>query len=281
MSKHTEDFLLLEEGELDYEELDDRPRRHAVVQQTPNDPRTAMVQQTTNDPRLLAVAMILECKTVLNPSNGKGCIVSPLQKLQRKKRATRLVDQHPRYDDRVLKGRHQQPRCDDVCHPTLTKKTDSCPETRHLRTGETCFPIIPLKDTFMAKLLFCLAIRKNGFTLSDGTVSASVDNDAGWKRTLTSLLLQKKLDRVFLVDSETKNQFSQISQTLTNVQAIKLDPPSDRHVQPCPYCQDKDCHRWLAGRKELGDCIRSGLYKYPCMELPASVADSNSTWNGV
>ncbi|GIY63815.1 hypothetical protein CEXT_579601 [Caerostris extrusa] len=27
--------------------------------------------------------------------------------------------------------------------------------------------------------------------------------------------------------------------------------------------------------------IRSGLYNYPCMEQPASVADSNSTWNGV
>ncbi|GIY23490.1 hypothetical protein CEXT_613171 [Caerostris extrusa] len=78
MSKHTEDFHLLEEGELDYEELESpsttcsgstdtkRPRRHAVIQQTPN------------DPRLLAVVIILECKTVLNPSSGKECIVSSL-----------------------------------------------------------------------------------------------------------------------------------------------------------------------------------------------------------
>ncbi|GIY41555.1 hypothetical protein CEXT_649711 [Caerostris extrusa] len=59
----------------------------------------------------------------------------------------------------------------------------------------------------------------------------------------------KKLERVFLVDSYTKNEYSLISQTLTNVQAIKLDPPSDRVVQPCPYCKDIDCHRWLAIRE--------------------------------
>ncbi|GIY76074.1 hypothetical protein CDAR_301391 [Caerostris darwini] len=111
------------------------------------------------------------------------------------------------------------------------------------------FPNHNVKRYFHDKTLFCLAIRKNGFTLSDGALSASVDNDAEWKRTLTNLLLQKKLERVFLVDSQTKNEFSLISQTLTNVQALKLDPPSDRLVQPCPYCQDKDCHRWLAVRE--------------------------------
>ncbi|GIY97212.1 hypothetical protein CEXT_149471 [Caerostris extrusa] len=114
-------------GELDYEELDDIAlddmqwfNRHQTTLDCCDDSR---VQDSAK------------------PIHGKGCIVSPLQKLERKKRATRLVDQHPRYDGRVLKGRHQQPRCDDVCHPTLTKKTDSCPETRHLRTGETCFPL--------------------------------------------------------------------------------------------------------------------------------------------
>ncbi|GIY34322.1 hypothetical protein CEXT_1311 [Caerostris extrusa] len=82
------------------------------------------------------------------------------------------------------------------------------------------FPNHNVKRYFHGKTLYCLAIQKMVFTLSDGTLSGSVDNDAG-----------------------------QISQALTNVQAIKLDPPSDRLVQPCPYCQDKDCHRWLAVRE--------------------------------
>ncbi|GIY62084.1 hypothetical protein CEXT_193171 [Caerostris extrusa] len=79
MSKHTEDFLCWkrESWTMKNWTIPNRPRRHAVV------------QQTANDPRLLAVAMILECKTVLKPIQRKGCIVSSLQKLQRKKRATR------------------------------------------------------------------------------------------------------------------------------------------------------------------------------------------------
>ncbi|GIY23489.1 hypothetical protein CEXT_613161 [Caerostris extrusa] len=129
-------------------------------------------------------------------------------------------------------------------HPYRFMSRNSTPSYRR-----NLFPHYIVKRYFHGKTLYCLAIRKNGFTLSDGTVSASVDNDAGWKRTLTSLLLQKKLDRVFLVDSEAKKGFSQISQTLSNVQAIKLDPPNDRLVQPCPYCQDKNCHRWLAVRE--------------------------------
>ncbi|GIX74724.1 hypothetical protein CEXT_300861 [Caerostris extrusa] len=43
------------------------------------------------------------------------------------------------------------------------------------------FPNRNVKRYFHGKALYCLAIRKNGFTLSDGTVSASVDNDAGGK----------------------------------------------------------------------------------------------------
>ncbi|GIX75533.1 hypothetical protein CDAR_298741 [Caerostris darwini] len=85
-----------------------------------------------------------------------------------------------------------------------------------------------VKKYFHSKALYCLAIRKEGFTLSEGTLSTLVDNDTWWKRTLTNLLLKKKLERVSLVDVETKNQFNQIAKTLTNIQAVKLHPPSDR-----------------------------------------------------
>ncbi|GIY58206.1 hypothetical protein CDAR_552881, partial [Caerostris darwini] len=74
------------------------------------------------------------------------------------------------------------------------------------------FPNHNVQKYFHTKTLYCLAIRKNGFTLSNGSLSTSVDNDTEWKETLKSLLLQKDLNRVFLVDSCTKNEYSLISQ---------------------------------------------------------------------
>ncbi|GIY05154.1 hypothetical protein CEXT_93991 [Caerostris extrusa] len=121
------------------------------------------------------------------------------------KNLTRLVDQHPRYDGRVFKGRHQQPRYDDVYRHPFYK------ENKRVAFGNctpsfrrNLFPNHNVKRYFHGKALLLPGHSKKGFTLGDGTLSASVDNDAWWKRTLTSLLLQKKVETVFLVYSETK-----------------------------------------------------------------------------
>ncbi|GIY88850.1 hypothetical protein CEXT_369961 [Caerostris extrusa] len=250
MSRNREDFFLLKEEELDDTESpsrtgsgsSDSPKQPstagsalAVARQTVlNDPRLLAVAQQTvlNDPRLLAVAQ----QTVLNDPQLLA-VAQHSAKRPSTSGSGSTDNAKPIQRERV--------------HSVITL------ETAMKKTNQARRPASPIRRpslqrtppaTPIRRPLYCLAIRKKGFTLSYGTRSASVDNDAWWKRTLTSLLLQKKW-RVFLVDSETKNEFSLISQTLTNVQAIKLDPPSDRLVQPCSYCQDKDCHRWLAVRE--------------------------------
>ncbi|GIY41544.1 hypothetical protein CEXT_649621 [Caerostris extrusa] len=195
MSRHTEDFLLLEEGELDYEELDDTSTFGSGSSDNVKRPSTFGSGSSDN---------------VKRPSTfGSGSRVKDCAKpIRRKTVHTLETAKRETHQNRRPASPIRRPSFERTPPPPATPMRRRMPpphpykENRFVSRHPTpsyrrnLFPNQNVKTYFHTKTLFCLAIRKNGFTLSNGSLSTSVDNDAEWKKkTLTNLILQKKIGK--------------------------------------------------------------------------------------
>ena len=91
-----------------------------------------------------------------------------------------------------------------------------------------------------------ISITKDGFTISDGKLSISMDGYQS-DRSISKCIDRFKVRRIYAVDGYTVKRCEKMAQNFqiffTNVRFVLMKP---WEAGKCIDCQRKDCHRWRA-----------------------------------
>ncbi|GIY72651.1 hypothetical protein CEXT_246161 [Caerostris extrusa] len=172
MSKHTEDFLLLEEGELDYEELDDTSTTGSGSSDNVKRPSTSGSGSSDNVKRPSTFGSG-SSDNVKRPSTfGSGSRVKDSAKpIRRKTVHTLETAKRETNQNRRPASPIRRPSFERTPPPAIPMRRRMPPphpykENRFVSRNPTpsyrrnLFPNQNVKTYFHAKTLFCLAIRK-------------------------------------------------------------------------------------------------------------------------
>lgn len=111
-----------------------------------------------------------------------------------------------------------------------------------------------------------LASFDNSYTLTNGFVSYSVDNNPNWMLQLHEDFQTLGIQRLYVVDLESRNQWRSFQNHVTatnHIQEILLLPSELTPFSPCKRCLRVKCHRWAAIFE-----MRRLLNNYPIDQIP-------------